>query len=431
MADTRVAVIGAGYAGLACAVELARHDIPVTVFERSLTMGGRARVVRKNERVIDNGQHLLIGAYTELARLLRLTGCSPRQLERLPLTLHIAGKLRLKAAPLPAPFHLAFGLLTARGLSWRERLAMVRWLGQLKRAHYRVPPEMTVDALLAAQPATLRTQIWEPLCLAALNTAPAQASAQVFANVLRDSLGANATASELLIPRVDLTDLFPVPAARYLATRHGEVHTGNAIRAITPGTDGFQLEGDTSGQSWPHVVIATAPYHAAPLLASTAACPDLAASLSALPCEPITTVYLAFGAGVSLPEAMIGLSTPPAQWAFDRGRCGGPEGLIAAVISAHDEHLAQDHAALCARLHTQLETELGRKLPAPQWSQVITEKRATFACRPGLERPPIATPLPGLWLAGDYVASDYPATLEAAVRSGVACAHAIVAGTGV
>jgi squalene-associated FAD-dependent desaturase len=428
MTDTRVAVIGAGYAGLACAVELARHDIPVTVFERSLTLGGRARVVRKEDWVIDNGQHLLIGAYTELARLLRLTGCSPRQLERLPLTLHIAGKLRLKAAPLPAPFHLALGLLGAHGLSWRERLAMVRWLGQLKRAHYRVPAEMTVDTLLASQPSTLRDQIWEPLCLAALNTAAQDASAQVFAHVLRDSLGANAAASELLIPRVDLTELFPVPAARYLATRRGEVRIGNAIRAITPGAGGsdFQLEGDTSGQTWPQVVIATAPYHAAPLLASIAGCDDLAASLSALPCEPITTVYLAFGAGVSLPEAMIGLTTPPAQWAFDRGRCGGPEGLIAAVISAHDEHLAQDHAALCARIHAQLETGLGRKLPAPQWTQVITEKRATFACRPGLERPPIATPLPGLWLAGDYVASDYPATLEAAVRSGVACARAIL-----
>jgi squalene-associated FAD-dependent desaturase len=435
-----VAIIGAGYAGLACAVELARHCVPVTVFERSLTLGGRARVAggagaKTAQGKIDNGQHLVIGAYTELARLLRLTGCSPRQFERLPLTLHIPGRIRLKAAPLPAPFHLAAGLLFARGLDWRERLAMIRWLGQLKRARYRVAADMTVETLLSPLPPKLREHIWEPLCLAALNTPPPQASAQVFVNILRDSLGANAAASELLIPRVDLSELFPVPAARYLATREGEVRTGNAISAITPvapvanGGGGFFLEGDSTRRRWSQVVIATAPHHAAPLLASMTGCENLAASLARLHHEPITTVYLAFGDGVSLPEPMIGFATPPAQWAFDRGRCGGPAGLIAAVISAHGEHLAreaQDRAALCGQICAQLENALGRTLPAPQWTQVITEKRATFACRPGIERPASATPVPGLWLTGDYVANDYPATLEAAARNGVACARALL-----
>jgi len=212
-----VAVIGAGYAGLACAVELARAGVHVTVFERSHTLGGRARVVHKDHHWrVDNGQHILIGAYGELTRLMRLTGCSPKQLAHLPLTLHVPDRLQLKAASLPAPFHLAVGLLRARGLSWADRLAMLRLMRWLKKRSFRVPADMTVTGLLQAtrQTPPLVQLVWEPLCVAALNTPAAEADAQVFANVLRDSLAAGAAASELLLPRVDLSELFPVPAAR-------------------------------------------------------------------------------------------------------------------------------------------------------------------------------------------------------------------------
>ncbi|TAH47006.1 MAG: FAD-dependent oxidoreductase [Betaproteobacteria bacterium] len=433
MSVPAVAVIGAGYAGLACAVELARRGLHVTVFERSHTLGGRARVVHKDLHWrVDNGQHILIGAYVELTRLLRLTGGSPRQLERLPLTLHVPGRLHLRAASLPAPFHLAVGLLRAQGLTWRDRLAMLKLMRSLKRNGFRVTPGATVADLLrtSGQTPALIQLVWEPLCVAALNTPVAEACAQVFANVLRDSLASSAAASELLIPRVDLSELFPVPAARYLATRRGKLRTGNAISAIRPVEGGFRLEGDPGSQPWQQVVLATAPYHAAPLLASTGACDRLAAQLEALPYEPIVTVYLALGRGQRLPWPMIGLvsggTAGPAQWAFDRGRLGGHEGLIACVISARGAHEQMPRDELILATHAQLERQLGRRLPAPEWSQVIVEKRATIACRPGIFRPGIRTPLPGLWLAGDYVESDYPATLESAVRSGVACAQAIL-----
>ncbi len=428
MSVPAVAVIGAGYAGLACAVELARHGVHVTVFERSHTLGGRARVVRKDGRETDNGQHILIGAYAELTRLLRLTGSPPKRLERLPFTLHIPGVLELRAAPLPAPLHLAVGLLRARGLGWRERLALPRLVRLLKKARFRLPPEMTVEELLhrAAQPETLRQSVWRPLCVAALNTPADEASAQVFANVLRDSLAAGSGASELLIPRVDLSELFPVPAARFLATRRGKLRTGNAISAIHPVEEGFRLDGDPGSQPWPQVVVATAPYHAGALLASTGACDRLAAQIDALPHEPIVSVHLALGAGQRLPGPMIGLARGPAQWAFDRGQTGGPEGMVCCVISAHGAHEAMERDELILAVHAQLEHELARRLPAPEWSQVIVEKRATIACRPGLLRPGIRTPLPGLWLAGDYIESDYPATLESAVRSGTACAAAVL-----
>ncbi|AMO36345.1 hydroxysqualene dehydroxylase HpnE [Thauera humireducens] len=432
-----VAVIGAGYAGLACAVELARAGVHVTVFERSHTLGGRARVVHKDHHWrVDNGQHILIGAYTELTRLLRLTGGSPKLLAHLPLTLHVPGRLHLKAAALPAPFHLAVGLLRAKGLTWADRMAMVRLMRRLKKSDFRVPPEMTVTGLMreTRQTAAMIELVWVPLCVAALNTPPGEASAQIFANVLRDSLAGSASASELLIPRVDLSELFPVPAARYLATRRGKLRTGNAIDAIRPVAGGFRLEGDPGSQSWPHVVVATAPYHAGTLLASTGQCDRLAAQIDALPHEPIVSVYLALGKGQRLPEPMIGLvsgaTAGPAQWAFDRGQLGGPEGLIACVISASGPHETLPRDELILQTHAQLERHLGRRLPSPEWSQVIVEKRATIACRPGIFRPGIRTPMRGLWLAGDYLESDYPATLESAVRSGIACAQAILAELG-
>lgn len=423
---TAVAIIGAGYAGLACAVELTSQDVEVTVFERSGTLGGRARVVRKGGWTTDNGQHLLIGAYTELTRLLRLTDVSPRQVKQLPLTLHIPGQLHLQAAALPAPLHLL--MARTRGLSWRERFAVYAVLRHLKRKRFQLPAQMTVTELLTSlhQTFRLRNLLWEPLCLAALNTPAHEASAQIFANILRDTLTASSsTASELLIPCVDLSELFPVPAARYLATRNGNILTGNAITAITPNNAGFRLTGAPGHRIWQHVVIATAPHHAVTLLNSTGACPQLSAQIAALPSEPITTAYLAFGQNVTLPSPMVGLTAGPAQWAFDRGQCGDTEGLVAAVISA-PRHEHENRDTLIPAIIAQLECVLGRSLPEPQWIRVITEKRATIACRPGIARPGIATPLPGLWLAGDYIESEYPATLESAVRAGVRCARQIM-----
>ncbi|NLF53272.1 MAG: phytoene dehydrogenase, partial [Thauera phenolivorans] len=233
------------------------------------------------------------------------------------------------------------------------------------------------------------------------------------------------------LPRTDLSELFPVPAVRYLATRRGRLRNGDTIEAIHPVADalggGLRLQGDPAGKPWHQVVIATAPYHAAPLLASTGLCDELATAIDRLPHEPIVTVYLGLGPGQRLEHPMIGLTDGPAQWAFDRGQLGGPEGLLACVISAHGEHEALSREALVDATRAQLERQLGRALPVPEWSQVITEKRATIACRPDVFRPGIRTPVPGLWLAGDYLASDYPATLESAVRSGVACAQAILA----
>ena len=427
-APLRVAVVGGGWAGLAAAVELSAANAKVTVFEAGRSPGGRARGSLLDGRALDNGQHILIGAYHETLRLMRQVGAAPeRTCLRLPLTLHYpCSGLALRLPRLPAPLHLAFGLLTASGCSGKEKIAAARFVRALEKTAYRLPEALTVSALLDAhdQRGALRKGLWEALCLAALNTAPEHASAQIFANVLRDSLGGHRSATDLLLPAADLGQLFPAPAASFITSRGGELRTACRIDALAPLLEGNDFD---------HLILACAPQHAARLLAPLPATAATAAQLATYAYEPIGTLYAEYPSHVRLPIPMLGLAggigAGLGQWVFDRGALRGAPGQLAFVLSAHGAWDDHDDAALAATLHEELEAALGRRLPPPHWSRSVRERRATFACRPQLPRPATQTTHPGLWLAGDYTCADYPATLEGAVRSGVAAARAILAQT--
>ncbi|MDP1606267.1 MAG: FAD-dependent oxidoreductase, partial [Rhodocyclaceae bacterium] len=235
-------------------------------------------------------------------------------------------------------------------------------------------------------------------------------------------LAADRAASDLLLPATDFSSLFPEPAARFITTHGGRVLRSTRITEIAKVGAGW-----TAGDQGPydHLILATAPYHLPKLLAPHPEFSALIRQLENFHWQPIATAYLAYPATVRLPFSMIGIEGGHAQWLFDRGALCGQDGLIAAVISGDGPHQALDHATLAAAIHA----EIARLLPAlaaPQRSWVIEEKRATFACTPGLERPPTATAFPNVWLAGDYVAGDYPATLEGAIRSGVSAARSIL-----
>ena len=136
MADgVKLAVIGAGYAGLAAAVELAAAGKQVEVFEASRILGGRARAVQIDGFTVDNGQHILVGAYTETQRLMRAVGADPdKLLKRIPLRFEFPGEFVMAAPRLPAPLHTAFALLLAQGLDWREKWAAIRLMRGLQAA---------------------------------------------------------------------------------------------------------------------------------------------------------------------------------------------------------------------------------------------------------------------------------------------------------
>jgi squalene-associated FAD-dependent desaturase len=386
---------------MAAAVTLAEQGAKVTVLESGAVPGGRARRVTAQGRELDNGQHILIGAYTELLRLMRQVGVAEDAVLRIPLELRYADGFGLRSMWLPAPLGILGGLLFSR-LPFSESLAAIRFMSFLRKSRFQVGSALTVHDLLSQhrQDGLIGHYLWRPLCVSALNTPPGMASAQVFANVLRDSLAGDAGASDLLLPRVDLSKLFPEPACDFVRARHGTVRLNAPAKAL-----------EELGREFDAIIVAVAPHHLKTLL------PGVAQERSY---QPIYTCYLQYPESVRLPFPMLGLSLGLVQWAFDRGALTGEAGLIACVISAQGDHQQMTHEELAARCHAELRAARAQ-LPEPLWAQVIAEKRATVACIPGMKEP--AFKLENIILAGDYTYPAYPPTLEAAVRSGVRAAR--------
>ncbi|WP_168191755.1 hydroxysqualene dehydroxylase HpnE [Chromobacterium phragmitis] len=418
----RVAVVGAGWAGLAAAVELAEHA-DVTVYEAGREPGGRARCSGRGESRFDNGQHILLGAYAECLRLMRIVGADPDQLLlRRPLQWRREGGLSLDCPRLPAPLHLAAGLLAARGLGWRDKWRLARALDGLRRAGYRLARDCSVAEWLAEQGQSrrLRDDFWRPMALSALNTPPESASMRVLAATLRDSLGGRREDSDLLLPAAGLSALFPEPAWRWLSERGARLRAGCRAGRIVSREDGPKVD----DEGYDAVISAVAPYHAAELLDA----PDLKPALAAFRYWPIATVYLRFDVSPRLPAPMLGVSGGGMDWLFDREALAGEAGLVAAVLSAPTE--LPDAGELAARALADAR-RVAPHLPDPVQRRVVVEKRATFASEVGLDRPAARSALKGVYLAGDWTHPEYPATLEGAARSGAAAAAAVLQDLGI
>lgn len=428
-----VMIIGGGWAGLAAALELTAHHIPVTLYEAAPQLGGRARNAPFGELTVDNGQHLLIGAYSETLRLLAMTGTQEAEvLLRTRLRLKVLegdAALLMQAPPLPAPLHLAWAQLTAGGLGIGERLRALAMSLRLMRSGFTLDHDISVTELLQQhqQGETITRRFWEPLCIATLNTPIDKASAALFLRVIQDSFTRRRHDADLLIPTVSLGELFPQRAANYLQQHGAAVELRRRAGAIH--INGGELEAvSIAGErlSCCELIIATAPYAAERLLDGDKELATLRKQLAALGNQPITTVYLQYPLDHRLEEPMLGMSGTVSQWLFDRRHCGQP-GLIAVVISTEGIHSGWDNDTLSAHVVKELTRQFPR-WPQPEKSLVIREKRATFECAVGIaaRRPANVTPVKGLWLAGDYTDTGYPATLEGAVRSGVQCARQII-----
>ena len=394
----RVAVVGAGYAGMAAAVTLAARGVPVTVFESGPVPGGRARRVLSQGTELDNGQHILIGAYSTLFGLMREVGVPDSALLRTPLEIRYARGFRMSASRLG----VALALLTARGLPVAEKLGAARFFSFLRKSNFSLAEDMPVDELLRRhrQDGAIGHYLWRPLCVSALNTPSAIASARVFVTVLRDTLAGARDAADLVLPRVDLSRLFPEPASDFVTRKGGEMRFKETVRSLD------DLKGAFS-----RIIVAVGPHQLKTLL------PGLALDYTY---QPITTCYLQYPEAVRLPFPMLGLADGLVQWVFDRGTLLGERGRLACVISAQGDHQQMEQDELAQRCHLELAQALD-DLPAPLWTLVIAEKRATITSAVGLQRLPIETN--GVYLAGDYMDPDYPPTLEAAVRSGVRAAN--------
>lgn len=435
-----VAVVGGGCAGLAAAATLAEEGLPVTIFEASHQLGGRARGVGWKGLMLDNGQHILLGAYAQTLKILQLAGIDAESvLLRTPLRLHMQNELTITAPSfLPAPLHILSAFLFGSGLSFGERYAALRFMAWLKIRNFTLAKdEPLLDFLGRKQPERLVRLIWEPLCLAALNTPLAEASAQVFLNVLRDSFSRKKSDSDMLLPRSDLSELLAHPLAAFIERKGGKIRLNSAANRIHKTTGGYAIELESGEhEEYSHVIVAVQPFRVMRMLGGI---PELQSSLEAitsLKYQPIYTVYLQYPQSVRLQQPMIGLAKPVeaadyySQWVFDRGLLCGQAGLLAVIVSAEGSHQALTQEALAQKVAEELQAVFPG-LGLPLWHKVIAEKRATFACKAGMQRPLQKTGLPRLFLSGDYCtdghpANMYPATIEGAVRSGVQCAKYII-----
>ena len=438
-------VIGAGFAGLSAAASLVDRGRRVVVIEASNRLGGRASSFRDGVtgEWVDNGQHVLFGCYHETRLFLERIG-SIRHLRLQPqldvTSIDTAGQRhRLVCPHLKPPSNLLAGLLEWDALSFQDRCAVFRLASPFALARRELSgasgiraasPSETVHGWLCryGQTPRLRELLWEPLALAALNQSPSVAAAPTFVRILAKLVGKTPSDSGVALPIRPLEEFYATPARTFIEAHGGEVRTGNAGTVNSTGCGVYEVEAGSDRFLAP-VVIAAVPWYALTnlfLSGPPAPLAEILASAEATESSPIVTVNLWLDRPV-LDVPFLGLPGRQMQWLFDKGQLFGDTASHLSLVSSGSAAMI----GLSNRTVVQQATENIREaLPAARFATVgratvVRETRATFSLAPGQPlRPPTETPLPGFLLAGDWVDTGLPATIESAVLSGHRAAEA-------
>jgi hydroxysqualene dehydroxylase len=409
----RVHVVGAGLAGLAAAVDLAGAGHAVVLHESGPQAGGRCRSFLDPELGvrIDNGNHLLLsGNASALAYVARIGALDT--FDRLPdaaipfVDLAAGERWTLRPSPGRIPWWIFSATRRVAGTRARDYLAALRLAG--------AKPEDTVGGLLSRDTILFR-RLWEPLAVAALNTAAADASAGLFWRVLADTVGRGATACRPLVPHEGLSESLVDPALAFLARHGADIRFGSRLRAL-----GFAeqlvsellLDGDSVAVAPQDSVILAVPAAVAPRLVPGLVVPQDYA--------PIVNAHFRCDAPEGTP-LFLGIVGGAAEWVFRK-----PE-VLSVTVSAADRLVGLAAEELRDLLWRDVARALGRPPEAAPPARIVKERRATFRATPAQlrRRPAAATRWANLHLAGDYVETGLPATIEGAIRSGMIAASRV------
>ena len=405
----QVHVVGAGLAGLACALDLSRRGRRVTLHEAAAQAGGRCRSYHDPTlgRVIDNGNHLVLSAnHATLGYLAEIgaadTLIGPERAVFPFMDLASGERWRVRPNRGPLPWWVLVRGRRVPGTRLRHYLSPLR-LARARRG------ETVLDRLDRRNP--LYARLVEPLAVAVLNTAPADGSAQLLWSILIDTFGRGAAACRPLIAGESLSASFIEPALARLATASAAVRLGSRLRGLAfAGTRVDALDfaaGRIEIGPRDSVVLAVPPATAAGLV------PDLSAPRESR--AIVNAHFLVSPAPAPLADApFLGLIGGTAQWLFLRGE------VASVTVSAADSLAERPNDEIADRLWADASRALGLAgAPVPP-VRVINERRATFAQTPVevARRPRAATAWENLWLAGDWTDTGLPATIEGAIRSG-------------
>lgn len=440
-----VVVVGGGFAGLSAASQLAVSGARVVVVEARSQLGGRATafVDRASGELVDNGQHVLFGCYRETLRFLERVGADGNVRRQASLAVPyidaIGRRSELRCPPLPAPLHLLAAVLDWDAMPWRERFGALRLAGPLRRARRQLarggrvsvsPPGLSVSDWLREhrQGPKLRAWLWEPLAIAALNQPPETASAAAFVRVLAEMFGPDPGAAAIVLPTRPLHLMYAEPARRFIEARGGAVRT-NALARLAQAGDrmtGVEIRGETLPCS---TVVCAVPWFALRSMFPGGVPPAMAeivAAADAMQSMPIVTVNLWYDRRV-MDEPFVGLPGRAMQWVFDKRIAFGSEASHLSLVASGAETLVgHDADTLVARAAREVAEALpGARRATLVRGTVVREKRATFSLSPGQPpRPGVTTPIAGLFLAGDWIDTGLPGTIESAVMSGHMAASA-------
>ncbi len=447
-ANPDVVVVGGGFAGLSAAARLSAAGARVVVVEARHRLGGRATAFpdARSGEWIDNGQHLLLGCYRDTLAFLDLIGARDRVSQQPSLQVSMVDPdgrpTSLSCPTLPSPLHLLGGLLQWDALAISDRLAVFNLVGAVRLAlaelrgggrHAASPGETVENWLIRnGQTKRLREMLWDPLAIAALNQSPTRAAAPYFSRVLAEMLAAGARGRAIVLPIAPLHEMYAEPARAWLHARDSAVVTGCRARiAIGPEgatvrVAGPELKLGACGQA--RAVISAVPWHALPSLfeGDTEAITPLIEAAARTAGSPIVTVNL-WARGPLLRAPLVGLPGRTVQWVFDKrvilGRAATHLSLVSSAADdlegcTNDAIVRRAIDEVCDALPELRENVVVR-------ANVVRERRATFSLAPGQPaRPGLRTGVPGLYLAGDWIYTGLPGTIEGAVRSGFAAADA-------